>query len=192
MSSGYSVSKSKADGSIAITSKAILRFSQVKSVVALLDVEWDALNSHVKRLSTETPWMQNCAWVCVGVSGTAATALIPNLLLNAIPNSTTDLAGNALLDVFKNAFKTYRLTNSILILVFIIAVCFACVLFYLCFKEKSSNAITADILQEDIETINNRLTEQKPVTTTSDSGSTDHHLIVMRVEQSDDNRVTAG
>lgn len=184
MSTDYSVSKSKADGSIAITSKAKLRFSQVKSVIALLDVEWEALNSHVNRLSKETPWMQNCAWACVGVAGSAAVALIPNMLLNTIPNSTTDLVGKALSDVFKNAYKTYRLTNSILILIFIIAVCLACVLFYLSFKKKSSNAITADILQEDIETINNRLTEQKPETTTSDSGSTEPHTVVMTSEQS--------
>ena len=95
--------------------------------------------------------MQNCAWACVGVAGSAAVALIPNMLLNTIPNSATDLAGKALSDVFKNAYQTYRLTSSILILVFIIAVCLACILFYLYFKKKSSNAITADILKEDIE-----------------------------------------
>ena len=191
MSTDYSVSKSKADGSIAITSKAILRFSQVKSVIALLDVEWEALNSHVKRLSKETPWMQNCAWACVGVAGSAAVALIPNLFLNTIPYSTTDLAENAISTVFENAYKTYRLSNSILILVFIIAIGIASVLFYLSFKEKNSNAITAGILQEEIETINKRLTEQKPVTTTSDSGSTEPHPIVMSVKQFDDGKVTA-
>ena len=105
------------------------------------------------------------------------------MLLNTIPNSATDLAGKAFSDVFKNAYQTYRLTNSILILVFIIAVCLACILFYLYFKKKSSNAITADILQEDIETINNRLTEQKPVTMTSDNGSIEPHTVVMTSEQ---------
>ncbi len=127
--------------------------------------------------------MQNCAWACVGVAGSAAVALIPYMLLNTIPNSATDLAGKAFSDVFKNAYQTYRLTNSILILVFIIAVCLACILFYLYFKKKSSNAITADILQEDIETINNRLTEQKPVTMTSDNGSIEPHTVVMTSEQ---------
>lgn len=48
--------------------------------------------------------MQNCAWACVGVAGSAAVALIPNMLLNTIPNSATYLAGKALSDVFKNAY----------------------------------------------------------------------------------------
>ena len=188
---GYSVSKSRDDGSIEISTKSILRFSQVKSIIALLDVEWEALNSHIKRLSKVTPWKQNCAWACIGVAGSAGVALIPNMFLNTIPDSTTNLSANAISAVFENAYKTYRLSNSILILVFIIALGIASVLLYFSFKEKNSNAITADILQEELETINKRLTEQKPVTTTSDSGSTEPHPVVVSDNQSNDGEVTA-
>ena len=186
----YSVSKSRDDGSIAISTKTILRFSQVKSVIALLDVEWEALNSHIDRLSKETPWKQNCAWACVGVAGSAIVALIPNMFLNTIPDSTTNIAGNAMKDVFENAYKTYRLSNSILILVLLIALGFACVLFYKSFNEKKSNAITSEILQEEIKAINKRLTEEKPVTTTSDSGLTEPHPVVMTGEQSNESNIT--